>query len=444
MRRIHLLVLLLAVLVFPACGAGTQAGSSAYPAVNWRQFEGTKLRVLLSQNIWQQVIVMQLPEFEQLTGITLVTEVYPQAKLWDVLETALREPGQADVFMTIPGLDGLRFLLSGLIHPVNGFLQDPTLTAPEYNWEDFLPRTRAAMEVRGAILGPPVMGEHLAVLYRKDVFKQFQVGVPRTLAELEAAARYLHGKPMGPRGEPGVGILSRGKGAAATSLYAATLHAMGGTWLDGSGRPTIKGPESLAALEWLVRLLGSYAPPKIADFDWEEASALFLDGRAAMYIEGSSIYPLVEQSGNSRVAGKVGYTLFPSGPGGPGTTVAVRGLAIAKRSVNPKAAWLFLKWASSPKMVRRALIGDVLVGREAVWQDRSLWDGDIPSDLVQSFRDAGRIGKESWAPPFSAVTTAREVVGKAITAAIRGEDLRVAVAEADQRLRQILDPPERR
>ena len=134
MRRIHLLVLLLAVLVFPACGAGTQAGSSAYPAVNWRQFEGTKLRVLLSQNIWQQVIVMQLPEFEQLTGITLVTEVYPQAKLCDVLETALREPGQADVFMTIPGLDGLRFLLSGLIHPVNGFLQDPTLTAPEYNW----------------------------------------------------------------------------------------------------------------------------------------------------------------------------------------------------------------------------------------------------------------------------------------------------------------------
>ncbi len=157
--------------------------------MNWRQFEGTKLRILLSQNVWQQVIVTQLPDFEQLTGITPVTEVYPQAKLWDVLETALREPGRADVFMTVPGLDGLRFVISGLIHPVNEFLRDPTLTAPEYNWTDFLPRARAAMEIRGAILGPPIMVEHLAVLYRKDVFKQYQVGVPRPPLRMEKLLR---------------------------------------------------------------------------------------------------------------------------------------------------------------------------------------------------------------------------------------------------------------
>ena len=440
MRRLRqLLVLLLAFLASSACGAGTRGGGSTHPPMNWRQFEGTTLHVLLSQSPWQQVITPQLPKFEQLTGITLVAEVYPQVKLWEVLETALKEPGRADVFMTVPGLDGLRFLLAGLIQPVNEFLQDPTLTAPEYNWGDFLPRTRAAMEVNGAILGPPIMGEHLALLYRKDVFKQYQVSVPRTLDELESTARFLHGKPMGPKGEAGVGIVSRGKGAATTSLYAATLHAMGGTWLDGSGRPTIKGPQSLAALKWLGRLLGNYAPPNITDFDWEEASDLFLDGRAAMYIEGSSIYPLIEQSGRSRVAGKVGYALFPSGPAGPGTTVAVRGLAIARRSVNPKAAWLFLQWASGSEMVRRALVGDILVGRESAWQDSSLWSGDIPSDLVQSFREAGQIGTPNWAPPLSAVTSAREAVGKAITAAIRGEDLRAAVDEAGRRLSEILD-----
>jgi len=163
-----------------------------------------------------------------------------------------------------------------------------------------------------------------------------------------------------------------------------------------------------------------------------------------MYIEGSSVYPLIEQSDKSRVAGKTGYALFPSGPAGPGTTVAVRGLAIAKRSVNPKAAWLFLQWASGSEMVRRALLGDVLVGRESVWQDSSLWSGDIPSDLVQSFREAGQIGTPNWAPPLSAVTAAREAVGKVITAAIRGEDLRAAVDEADRRLNEILDPIDRR
>jgi len=444
MRLRQLLVLLLACLTFPACGGGTRGGGSAHPPLNWRQFEGTTLHVLLSQSRWQQVIAPQLPEFERLTAIKLLTEVYPQVRLWDTLETGLKEPGQVDVFMTVPGLDGLRFLRAGVIQPVNEFLRDRTLTAPDYNWEDFLPRARAAMEIDGAILGPPIMGEHLALLYRKDVFKQYQVSVPRTLDELEATARFLHKKPMGPKGEPGVGIVSRGKGAGTSSLYAATLHAMGGSWLDGDGRPAMRSPQSLAALEWLGRLLGNYAPPNVTDFDWEEALALFMDGRAAMCIEGSSIFPLIEQSEKSRVAGKVGYALFPSGPAGPGTTVAVRGLAIAKRSVNPKAAWLFLQWASSSEMVRRALTGDVLVGRESAWQDRSLWSGDIPSDLVQSFREAGRIGTPNWAPPLSAVTSAREAVGKAITAAIHGEDIRAAAEEAARRLSEILDTTERR
>lgn len=420
-----------------ACGANPPGPTLAVPHSNWRHFEGTTLRVLLSQNHWQQVIAPRLPGFEQLTGIKLATEVHPQGELWNILEHALKEPGRVDVFMTLPGLDGVRYLRAGGILPVNDYLRDPTLTRPDYNWEDFFPRARAAMEVEGAILGPPVMGEHLALLYRNDVFKQYQVAVPRTLEELEAAARLLHMKPIGPGGAPGVGIVSRGKGASATSLYAAFLHALGGTWLDGDHRPTINGPVSLAALERLGRLLGSYAPPNVSEFDWQEASSLFMEGKAAMYIEGSSVFPLIENSDKSRVKGNVGYTVFPAGPGGSGTTIAVRGLAIAKLSANPKAAWLFLQWASGPEMVRLALQNDVLVGRRSAWQDKYNWDG-IPEGLVQSFQEAARIGAPGWAPPLVAVTAAREVVGQAITAAIRGEDFRRAADVAAQHLADIL------
>jgi multiple sugar transport system substrate-binding protein len=436
-RSWRFLYVLVALALLAACGGGQWGRSAGLPLFNWRQFEGTTLRVLLSQNHWQQVIAPRLPEFEQLTGIKLATEVYPQGQLWDILENGLKEPGRVDVFMTLPGLDGIRFLRAGGIQPINEYLRDRALTAPDYNWEDFFPRARAAMEIEGAILGPPVMGEHLALLYRKDLFKQYQVSVPRTLDELEAAARFLHKKPMGPGGAPGVGIVSRGKGSTATSLYAAYLHALGGTWLDEGRRPTINGPVSLEALERLGRLLGTYAPPNISDFDWQEASTLFMDGRAAMYLEGSSVFPLLEHSGTSRVSGKVGYAVFPAGPGGPGTTIAVRGLAIAKQSANPKAAWLFLQWASSPEMVRLALVGDVLVGRRSAWQDKFNWDG-IPADLVQSFQEAAQIGVPNWAPPLVAVTAAREVVGQVIGAAIRGEDFRAAADVAAQRLAEIL------
>lgn len=408
------------------------------PSFSWRQFEGTTLRVLLSRGHWQQVMGSSLPEFEQLTGIRLAVEVFPQAELWNVLETALKEPGRVDVFMTVPALDGRRYLRAGGIHRVNDYLQDPTLTAPEYRWDDFLPRAREAMEIEGAILGPPVMAEHLALLYRKDLFQQHKIPVPRTLDALQAASHFFHKQPMGESGERGVGLVSRGNGPYATSLYAGILHGMGANWFDRDGRPTINSPTGLAALEFLGNLLGRFAPPDVSEFGWQEASALFREGKAAMYIEGSSVYPIIEHSRTSRLAGKVGYTVFPAGPAGPGTTIAVRGLAIAGQTSHPKAAWLFLQWASSPQMVQRALMKGVLVARESAWRERSLYDGQIPEDLAQSFLEAGRTGTPDWAPPLVAVTSARVAVGKAITAAIRGEDIRAAADEAARRLTDIL------
>ncbi len=412
------------------------ARAATNPPLNWKQFQGTTLHVLLADSHWVQVMGRHFLEFEALTGIKLVPEVYPQVKLWDVLETALPEPGRVDVFMTVPGLDGLRYLRAGWIHPVNDYLTDPRLTAPDYDWADFLPQTRAAMQIQGSVLGPPIMGENLALIYRKDLFAQYKLAVPRTLDELDAAARLLHKKPMDEKGNPGVALVSRG-GPLSTSLYAGFLHAYGADWLDGEGRPTINEPKGLAALERLGHLFNSYAPPDMYTFGWQEASAPFMNGGVAMYIEGSSIYPLIEESRKSHVAGKVGYALFPSGPGGPGTSIVERGLAIAKQSANPAAAWLFLQWASGKEMVREALMAGVLVGRESAWKDKSL-QFRIPPDLAQTFEQAGRIGSPDWAPPVVAVTTAREILGKAIVAAMRGEGIRAAADAAAAELTDIL------
>jgi multiple sugar transport system substrate-binding protein len=213
---------------------------------------------------------------------------------------------------------------------------------------------------------------------------------------------------------------------------------MGASWIDSDNHPTINSPKGLAALQYLGNLLGHYGPPKVSEFGWQEASALFREGKAAIYVEGSSIYPIVEQSSTSRVVGKVGYAVFPSGPGGPGTTLAVRGLAISKHSTHPKAAWLFLQWAAGPKMVQRSLIKGVLVGRESTWRDKSLYDGEIPNDLALSFQEAGRIGTVHWAPPLVSVVAAREALGKAITAAIWGENVKKAADTAARQLTELL------
>jgi multiple sugar transport system substrate-binding protein len=435
-----LTIALLAMLT--AC-AGSQPDSLASSRnFKWRQFQGTKLRVLLNNSPWQGAVMGYIPQFEELTGIQATIEVYSQDDLWKTLNADLGKPGRVDVFAVVPNLDGIHYLNAGQIQPVNDYLKDPTLTASNYQWQDFFPKFRAAMEVRGAVLGPPVMAEYLSLLYRKDVFKQYQVAVPRTLDELEAAARLLHNKPMGPNGVPGVGIVSRGHGPVSTALYASLLHSVGGTWFDNRGRPTMNAPQSLAALEWINRLLGRYAPPDVSKFNWPEAVAVFLDGRAAMYIEGSSIYPLIDNS-SSRVAEQVGFAPFPSGPGGNGGTVAVRGLAIAKQSANPAAAWLFMQWASSPEITRKALMHGVLVARESNWQD-SVARSEVPPDLAAGLQQAGRTGVIDWLPPMVAVTSAREVIGHVITAAIQGRDIRGAANTAEHQLTEILAKTEKR
>ena len=133
---------LLILMTLLAAPPSVATASSRFP---WRQYQGTTLHVLLSQSHWQQVIAQRLPEFEELTGIKLATEVYPQGQLWDVLENALKEPGRVDVFMTLPALDGIRYFRTGGIQSVNEYLQNPNMTSPDYNWEDFFPRARAAM-----------------------------------------------------------------------------------------------------------------------------------------------------------------------------------------------------------------------------------------------------------------------------------------------------------
>ena len=435
------LVAVLLVLL-TACAGSQSVPSASAVKFNWRQFQGAKLRVLLTNSPWQGAIVGYVPQFEELTGIQVDIEVYSQADLWKTLDTDLKQPGRVDVFAVIPNLDGIHYLSAGQIQPVNAYLKDPALTASDYQWEDFFPKFRAAMEIRGAILGPPVMAEYLALLYRKDVFRRYQVSVPRTLDELEAAARLLHMKPMGTQGAPGVGIVSRGHGPVSTGLYASLLHSMGGTWFANGGRPTVNGPQSLAALEWISRLFGRYAPPDVAKFNWPEAAAVFLDGRAAMYIEGSSIYPLIKTS-SSRIAEQVGFAPFPSGPGGAGGTVAVRGLAIAKQSANPGAAWLFMQWMSGPEIVRKALMHGVLVARESTWKDR-IARSEVPPDLAEGLQQAGRTGVIDWLPPMVAVTSAREVIGQVITSAILGQDVRAAAAAAERRLTEILAATEKR
>lgn len=426
---------------------GFALASSAQAAqFNWQQFKGTQLRVLLNKHPWQQGIEPHLKDFETLTGIKLIAEVYPEDQFRAKTLVELTSGASTiDVFMSMPAQEGLKYMRAGWLQPVDEFLKDPSLTAPDYNWNDFLDKTREAMRVEGKLVGPPIQVENVALMYRKDVFQKYNVKVPTTLDELEAAAKALNGKPMTDDGQPGFGIVSRGKRAAATSMFAGYLHSMGTTWIGPNREPVFNTEEGMKAFDLYGRLLRQYGPPGSENNHWYEASSIFSQGKAAMYTDANSLFPVIEDPQKSKVVGKVGYALFPRGPKGQyGSTVAVWGLAMPKTSRNQKAAWLFMQWATNKEQVLKVQSErGVLGSRESVWKDPK-GKAKVPADLGESLMQGSKVGTPFWNPPVVAVAEVRDAIGAAIVTAIQGGDVRAAVNKAATDVKRIMAETEKK
>jgi multiple sugar transport system substrate-binding protein len=439
-QRIWSLILILGLLGLVLASAGEAA------QFNWQQFKGTQLRVLLNKHAWQVAIEPHLKEFEALTGMKLVVEVYPEDQFRAKTTVELASgSGSIDAFMTMPGQEGVKYLRAGWYQPVDEYLQDASITAPDYNWNDFLEVGRSAMTVEGRIIGPPVVLDTNQIMYRKDVLQKYGVTVPKTLDELEAAAKALNGKPMTDDGQPGFGFITRGKRAAATSIFAGFLHAVGGTWLTVNREPSFDSDDGVKAFDLFGRLLRLYGPPGSENNHWYETSSIMSQGKAAIYIEIDSISAFVEDSEKSKVKGKMGYAMFPKGPNGkPGTMTLAWGLGIPRNSKNPKAAWLFLQWATNRDQVL-ALQSErgVQGGRDSVWKDpkaRAKMNPELAEALLQGLR----VGNPNWNPPIVAVSEVRDAVGAAIVTSIQGGDVRAAANKAAAETKRIMAETEKK
>ena len=131
---------------------------------NWQQAKGTQLRVLMNKHPWQGAIEPHLKDFEALTGVKLIAEVYPEDQFRaKVLVELTSGSSSIDVFMSMPAQEGLKYMRAGWLQPLDEMLKSPALTAPDYNWTDFLEKTREAMVIEGKLVGVPIQVENNTV-----------------------------------------------------------------------------------------------------------------------------------------------------------------------------------------------------------------------------------------------------------------------------------------
>jgi len=399
--------------------------------INWRQFEGVEIRLLMNKHPFTTFIEPKLPEFVGKTGIKVIMEVFPEDQFRDKRLIELNAGGKVDGFMIMPGQAKLHYWKAGWLAPLEGYMTDPDLTEiKEWDLGDFFAGPMKGARIEGHQIGVVINAESSLLSYRKDLFERFKVKVPETMEELEAAAKFFQLKVVD--GKEMVGITLRGKSAAATSQFVGFLYSFGGSWTDADGNANIASPESINAFDFYGKLLREYGPKGSTMYHWAEATSTFMDGTAAMIFDANVFKSLYENPAESKVAGKVGYTTIPTGPGGKLPHVSNWSLAVSGTATPEcqKATWLFIQWATNKENVLGSFLSGVPAGRESSWNNPAFVSTDKTPDWTEASLESFAIGQPQWNPPVLNVSEIRDIVGQVIVDSIDGKNVKVSAEQA--------------
>jgi multiple sugar transport system substrate-binding protein len=422
-------------LALAALGGAGFASSARAAGFDWKQHAGTTLRVVTLKFPLSEIQQARLADFEQLTGMKVQWEMLPE-DMWrqKVKVEHLGGSTDLDVFLSYYGQEGQQFLASGWYTDTAPMMRNPALTNPDFAWDDFIPAVRDGATVDAKIPIIPDRAGALPILYyRRDLFQQFKLERPKTWQDVWNAAKTIYEGTN----KQVFGMVLRGKGAAATSMFAPLLYDFGGKWSDPkSGDIAFNTPEALAAFEWWGNILRDYGPPGSVNNHWAEVTGIFSQGRAAMLYDDITFITVFGDPSKSTVVGKVGYAPTPTGPGSaawrslPPSAPNVNGLAISGLGKQKEAAWLLVQYLSDKITSKRYMLQGGLAPRQSAWVDP-----DVVKALDPEFLETGRISTEinyPGASPLSIanVSKARDIIGEAIVTAIQGGNTKAALNAA--------------
>lgn len=346
--------------------------------VDWKQQSGASVDVLLVSHPFVDSLKPLLPEFEELTGITVNLDVLAeQAANEKLLADLSSRAGTIDVFMTSP-LTNWQYATAQWIEPLDGYIESTTLTdATAYDVDDFfqgvLDSNRWNREVmagigEGPLWGLPINSESYIMSYRPSVFAELGLEVPSTYAELLEIAPHLS------EASAPYGLITRfDKFWDLPYLtFGTMLQSYGVEMLDESGELQICSPASIQATNDFVQLIKTGSPDGAGAFTWYEALQGFSSGQYALSFNEADLFaPTYQDEAKSQVSNDVGYAPTPLGPNGERKAGAwIWSMSMNSASDNKDAAWLFLNWVTSKDtMIATHLGGNMNPVRKSAWAD---------------------------------------------------------------------------
>jgi multiple sugar transport system substrate-binding protein len=258
--------------------------------------------------------------------------------------------------------------------------------------EDFPPAERAAffpgciqaVTYDGHVYGIPFNTDGGLLYYRSDLLAAYDLAPPRTWPEMVAQIDRIQAGEDDPRLNGYSGQFKQYEGLVCNMLE--FVRSGGGELL----RPA--QPPALAAVRFVRdRIIGRVAPRGVLTYEEQESLDLFRSGGAIFLRTWPYAWPILQDSLQSDVAGRVGIAPLPAFPGGQ--SVAALGgwsFGIHRASRHPREALAFVRFMTGPEIQQLfAVQAGKAPARRALYQDRAVLDANPHfADLVPVFEAA--------------------------------------------------------
>lgn len=353
--------------------------------IDWKQFEGTSLIFGMNVHPFTQTMEKLLPYFQELTGINISFNTFPEDQLWQKLTLDLNsESGVFDGFFL--GLwPSARYHNANWVKNLNAYIDDSKITDKEWlHMEDFPKSAIEAFTYQGDLVAMPFGIEAYGCLgYDKPTLNKLGLDVPQDYPSMLQAAKTIHESDQVDR----TGICSRASSTVLSSANWATMFkSYDAEWLDYENREaTLNSQQGIDSLKMFSDMMGNYGPQDIGNFDWYKSNQAFGNGQVGMVYHTPAAVGVFTPEQYARTE------WVPPVPGPNGSQIASTwewALGISQYSQNPKAAWLFLQWATS-RPASLLVSTKQWKGQGPYGHARSGWIFDQPE-----YQDAGQ--KQSW------------------------------------------------
>jgi len=340
---------------------------------DWKQFSDITLNFISENNLYANVLSKESGQFTKVTGIKV--KIHPvdfNSMIEKINLDFISKTGKYQVVYVDPYQTLTRF--RNKLVDLNEFNDDPALPHIPGGINDFFESQVDGDSYflnRYQLYAIPFDSPTMILFYRKDIFEKYRQRFMEekgydwmpgtkdfTWERYYEAAEWINRNVPKTEVKYGCGHQAKRHNSLFCD-FSNILAAYGGNYFKdanigslGSENPsecTIMNENSIKALEMYKKIL-RIAHPSSASWDWYDSAQAFKAGEIALMPGWNEYCAPVEDPNNSRVAGRVGYSLLPYGPSRSANIFGGSGIGINKDASKREqmAAWLFIVWATSP------------------------------------------------------------------------------------------------